>query len=437
MRRFFGLAPKSSTERSAALEQVTVAPTPQVHARGVRNGPDDAPPVPPKHSDPRAGAERASSDGHDDEDEIVLSSRRSRHVNFVASPAPSLPHPLQHQPSIESSHGGPLACFPRTSNASTLAPSSSARSPTSSGSSDQIHRPVPPGPPQSSTSHSASTSYLSHSQARTGSSLSRVASSVGTSPYGLNSYPSLSKLAHDGGGRDTVITSPTTWSEMVSEDLVDNLSDRERTRQEVLFEVVASEERRVLSSLRSCPAHPAADTSWSCARSFILTSSRFFTPPSLQRRTPTRPPSRSPRRRHRARRTRGRSCLSPPSSSVRSTPTSTSGPCRRAGAGAAKYPTWTGAATATSGSVRSRRATLPHMAAHDSRSRFSLGPTSRISRIWTTRRAHPFRLEANSLRSPSGSVIPSDVPYRRPSSTRRCHPRSSSLQYYLKVSETR
>lgn len=36
-----------------------------------------------------------------------------------------------------------------------------------------------------------------------------------------------------------------TWSEMTDLDLVENLSGRERTRQEVLWEIVASEERYV------------------------------------------------------------------------------------------------------------------------------------------------------------------------------------------------
>lgn len=41
------------------------------------------------------------------------------------------------------------------------------------------------------------------------------------------------------------IYQPLTWSEMNDVDLVENLSGRERTRQEVLWEIVASEERYV------------------------------------------------------------------------------------------------------------------------------------------------------------------------------------------------
>ncbi|GAA5991356.1 hypothetical protein JCM10908_003274 [Rhodotorula pacifica] len=52
------------------------------------------------------------------------------------------------------------------------------------------------------------------------------------------------------------MATPTTWSEMVSPDLVANLSARERTRQEILWEVVASEERYV-AELRSLVEHYA------------------------------------------------------------------------------------------------------------------------------------------------------------------------------------
>lgn len=46
-------------------------------------------------------------------------------------------------------------------------------------------------------------------------------------------------------GISTMPTAPTTWSEMAHQELVVNLSARERTRQEILWEVVASEERLV------------------------------------------------------------------------------------------------------------------------------------------------------------------------------------------------
>ncbi|GAA5949921.1 hypothetical protein JCM3765_007739 [Sporobolomyces pararoseus] len=50
------------------------------------------------------------------------------------------------------------------------------------------------------------------------------------------------------------IYAPTTWSDMAHQELVVNLSARERTRQEILWEVVASEERYVVE-LRSLVEH--------------------------------------------------------------------------------------------------------------------------------------------------------------------------------------
>ncbi|GAA5923599.1 uncharacterized protein JCM15063_003701 [Sporobolomyces koalae] len=66
-------------------------------------------------------------------------------------------------------------------------------------------------------------------------------------PYG----PSATALTE----RDpNQIYAPTTWSDMAHQELVVNLSARERTRQEILWEVVASEERYV-AELRSLVEH--------------------------------------------------------------------------------------------------------------------------------------------------------------------------------------
>ncbi|GAA5909376.1 hypothetical protein JCM6882_000966 [Rhodosporidiobolus microsporus] len=65
------------------------------------------------------------------------------------------------------------------------------------------------------------------------------------SPYGGGG--SLGALSERDPSR---IYAPTTWSEMANQELVVNVSARERTRQEILWEVVASEERYV-AELRS------------------------------------------------------------------------------------------------------------------------------------------------------------------------------------------
>ena len=54
------------------------------------------------------------------------------------------------------------------------------------------------------------------------------------------------------------ILSAQSWSEVTEEDLVSNLGSRERTRQEVLFEIISSEERSVLLRPR-CFFHQVTD----------------------------------------------------------------------------------------------------------------------------------------------------------------------------------
>ena len=64
------------------------------------------------------------------------------------------------------------------------------------------------------------------------------------------------------------ILSAQSWSEVTEEDLVSNLGSRERTRQEVLFEIISSEERCVPFSFPFlvCLLILAKDTSWSSPR---------------------------------------------------------------------------------------------------------------------------------------------------------------------------
>lgn len=62
-----------------------------------------------------------------------------------------------------------------------------------------------------------------------------------------------------GGRLGEDIYQPMTWSEMTDLELVENLSGRERTRQEVLWEIVASEERYVSELV----------VSGFCAQSFV------------------------------------------------------------------------------------------------------------------------------------------------------------------------
>ncbi|KDE06889.1 hypothetical protein MVLG_02777 [Microbotryum lychnidis-dioicae p1A1 Lamole] len=96
----------------------------------------------------------------------------------------------------------------------------------------------------------------------------RTTSPLSISPSSITAHSHLSFASYNtrlggaswgvgSGGRwndeerdPTAIYAPATWSELANPDLVDNVSARERTRQEILWEVVASEERYVLE-LRS------------------------------------------------------------------------------------------------------------------------------------------------------------------------------------------
>jgi hypothetical protein len=73
-----------------------------------------------------------------------------------------------------------------------------------------------------------------------------------STPYGQpfapspNKSPLLSPSESDGSqSTRSYLPPPNSWSEMAEEELIANLGPRERTRQEVLWEIVSSEERYV------------------------------------------------------------------------------------------------------------------------------------------------------------------------------------------------
>lgn len=67
--------------------------------------------------------------------------------------------------------------------------------------------------------------------------------SAGQNNHQLSLFQTLSGGRANVNASSTQITAPTTWAELADPDLVENLGSRERTRQEVLWEIVASEER--------------------------------------------------------------------------------------------------------------------------------------------------------------------------------------------------
>ena len=55
--------------------------------------------------------------------------------------------------------------------------------------------------------------------------------------------PTPSHASFDAASTRSYLPPPNSWSEMAEEDLIQNLGPKERTRQEVLWEIVSSEER--------------------------------------------------------------------------------------------------------------------------------------------------------------------------------------------------
>lgn len=168
---------------------------------------------------------------------------KSKHVQFHSqdsySSQPGPPYPSLHpQPSFDSRHGNLNSatsnCFPRASND---APPHQLQHKLDT----RLGLPKTSVPVGVGSDLQRTISPLSFSP----SSISYGPSSRrGASPYGVGNVgmynPSLARLAD----RDpSAIYQPLTWSEMAHQELVENLSTRERTRQEILWEVVASEER--------------------------------------------------------------------------------------------------------------------------------------------------------------------------------------------------
>ena len=92
-----------------------------------------------------------------------------------------------------------------------------------------------------------------------------------TSPYPTKGYEgSLHQSLRSGtpysqmSNTSSRILAAQSWSEGAEEDLVSNLGQRERTRQEVLWEIVASEERCVCYSI--CFEHHKVTSLQICAR---------------------------------------------------------------------------------------------------------------------------------------------------------------------------
>ncbi|KAG5220951.1 Dbl domain-containing protein [Salix suchowensis] len=92
-----------------------------------------------------------------------------------------------------------------------------------------------------SAAPSSNTAVKATSTRATSPSLHKT-SGDGVSMQSLRSGTPYSQMSQSSGSR---ILAATSWSEVIEDDLVSNIGSRERTRQEVLFEIISSEERYV------------------------------------------------------------------------------------------------------------------------------------------------------------------------------------------------
>ncbi|KAL1667759.1 hypothetical protein GGF50DRAFT_47883 [Schizophyllum commune] len=96
--------------------------------------------------------------------------------------------------------------------------------------------------PRASTGASSSRTDVASTKASAKASVRTASPSMQGSAQSLRSGTPFSTMSSDNSSR---ILSATSWSEVTEDDLVSNLGSRERTRQEVLFEIISSEERYV------------------------------------------------------------------------------------------------------------------------------------------------------------------------------------------------
>jgi hypothetical protein len=158
--------------------------------------------------------------------------------------------------------------IPSMADADEVPAPSLARPPSKGGSPSKTARPAPISRPSTSVSLTASrprpTSRASYSFLHSRPSSTRKTSAPPPITTPISNSPSKSCLsptpsehsAQTSLSTRSYVTLPNSWSEMAEEDLIANLGPRERTRQEVLWEIVSSEERWVSCGNRFHNEHP-------------------------------------------------------------------------------------------------------------------------------------------------------------------------------------
>lgn len=141
------------------------------------------------------------------------------------------------------------------------APSKAANTGRGSTTTDRTFATIKVGTSKNSSVRALVTSPTPLSQAGHGTAVNVPAHLHHKPPHSTGKYNSMglpmadnvsfvrpgTSMSHMSGR--TVVLTTASWSEAADEDLVSNIGQRERTRQEVLWEIVASEQRSVISTL--------------------------------------------------------------------------------------------------------------------------------------------------------------------------------------------
>ncbi|KAK7043594.1 hypothetical protein VNI00_008205 [Paramarasmius palmivorus] len=146
-------------------------------------------------------------------------------VAFI-SPSPTFDEPPPGSPTLSAS---PAAVAPLKTNVSRF----------------QATHKEPRGSTSSAGTAGASSSKTDLGSTKNGVGGGKASSMRTASPYAqsVRSGTPYSQMSNTTSG--SRILAATSWSEVTEEDLVSNLGSRERTRQEVLFEIISSEDRYV------------------------------------------------------------------------------------------------------------------------------------------------------------------------------------------------
>ena len=223
--------PPPSHRPPSSISQPSLKPLPELAARPLPAIHDDAPPVPETASDPgsdmrvKARGASAGSGGGD----------MPKKVAFISPPSTPAAPLVRATDGADPKTGPGVADAPLKTTVSRLQATHGADARGSSATATSSKTFLGANKPPNKATVTRGITTPPHSQ-RT---FADAASLRSGSPYSTQSTNTASR-----------ILATASWSEAAEEDLVSNLGPRERTRQEVLWEIVASEERYVVELIK-------------------------------------------------------------------------------------------------------------------------------------------------------------------------------------------